>query len=279
MLTRRDLFVTTAAMGAAVAITTPGSPSYALGSAHGDAVAETLRHMRGRARDLTAALDPLAAALSAGDRAGARRAYAAARAPYEEIEVLAAAFPDVDRAIDALPYHHAKGEADPDFCGFHCLEVRLFREDDPVMAARHLPDLRHSVQALNEVLDDSGRFTARGLARGAVALAGALAARKISGEEEIWSDLSLVVFRHNLLGIAAVVDPLMPAIEAENPAAAVAVRHSASAALAQLDMFFEGAIPQPYSALRMADRALISRAVYGHRDRLVAGLEPLGLLA
>lgn len=66
-------------------------------------------------------------AVDSGDLEAAKQAYIATRPIYEQIEVLAVSFPDVDEALDAREYAYGQGELDEEWRGYHRLERLIFR--------------------------------------------------------------------------------------------------------------------------------------------------------
>ena len=91
------------------------------------AMAEVARYAHGQAAALVGSTRELEAAVRAGSVARARRAYAAARPPYERIEPLVALFPGLDRRIDAREDDFPRKAADPGWTGFHPIERALWK--------------------------------------------------------------------------------------------------------------------------------------------------------
>lgn len=173
-----------------------------------EAVEEGNKHFQAECLKQQALMPELLDAIRAKDLPRARTAYTAARPPYEQIETLANAFPDIDRRIDARPYAYFLGEDDPEWQGFHLLERAIYRDlvfgDDVYMAAINL---NNSVNELCQVLKDLPRFNPHVVFAGSKALAFEVPAKKVSSEEETWSDLSMMIFRNNYVGIWSQVRP------------------------------------------------------------------------
>lgn len=160
-------------------------------------------------------LGPIDDAIAAGDLAAVQRAYEVARLPYEQIETMAPSFVELDRKIDARPYALPLGERDPEWQGFHKLERELFRELDLSNSKETMKMLRGSIESLCTALDDEPeRFSAEQSWEGLLALAFEVPAKKISSEEETWSDLSVMIFRENVKGVQALFDPFKPRMPA-----------------------------------------------------------------
>lgn len=201
-------------------------------------------------------------ALRNRDLSAARAAYVAARPPYEQIETLANAFPDLDADIDARPYAFRFGEHDPSFKGFHLIERALFRDNritfTIVLAADELSD---TVDDLCRALKDRKRYSPAVVLEGAVALAFEVPAKKVASEEETWSDLSLMIFRNNVRGIWTVVHPFLnkvPRKTAQNARSAYrAFRHVINDIDPAHPFTFKGGAARPYSDVTIAERKRI----------------------
>lgn len=153
------------------------------------------------AAELHEAVLELQAQIRAGSVAAAREAYYDARAPYEELQVLSYAFPELDLAIDGRAYEYPGGELSDDFIGFHRIEIFLFARDNTESAIPYAKRLVEDVEALQEVLADRKRFDATSAFEGMVTRLDEVASRIISSEEETWSEQTLLVIRHAWVGV------------------------------------------------------------------------------
>jgi iron uptake system component EfeO len=127
----------------------------------------------------------------AGDAAGAKTAWLAARAGWERSEVFTSGFvPDLDRDIDAWP------DATK---GFHAIEAKLFGagRTDVVGETKTLVD---NLDALSIGLRDMA-LTPQGLLNGIVRLAYEVGESKVDGGESRVSGTSLDDMRANVDGI------------------------------------------------------------------------------
>ncbi len=232
-----------------------------------------------RAAEHTALAEALRAAIESGDLAAAKAAYVAVRPPYEEIEVLAASFPETDAAIDARPYAIDGGETSPDYVSVHRIEALLYRDGDLGAALPFAGGLVESARHLEQDLERRDAFNPTIHFEGMIALANEIPSKKISSEEETWSDQSLLIFHHNWLGIRSQYEPFAAAVEAADPGAAAEVEAGHEAALASIASYppaAGGAFP-PYSAVPMTDRGKIVLASYVYRDALLGAARTLGL--
>lgn len=150
-------------------------------------------------------------ALQIGDLNLAKHRYKAARPPYEQIEVLAADFVLLDQYIDQRPYVPERGELDSNWRGFHEIERKLYRDRDVLGALPAMRVLNDDITSLCDVLEDGvvggGSFSALRHFDGMITLAYEVPAKKISSEEEEWSDLSVLIFRENAKGIWTLFEP------------------------------------------------------------------------
>jgi len=242
-------------------------------------VDEGLTYFRECAAEQATLAEALRDAIADGNLDAARAAYVRARPPYEEIEVLAASFPETDGAIDARPYAVDGGETNPNFVGFHRIEALLYRDGDLAAALPFAETLVDSVETLRADLDRRDAFSAQLHFEGMIALATEVAAKKISSEEETWSDQSLLIFTYNWRGIRSQFAPFVPALDRVDPAVARDAGTAFAAALATLDAFPEspdGGLAS-YRDIGPEDRGRMVRASYDLRDALIRARDALDL--
>jgi iron uptake system component EfeO len=240
-----------------------------------------LAYFQRRATDQLPLVQALRNAIANGDLESAKEAYVVSRPPYEEIEVLAASFPETDEAIDARPYAFEMGESSPDFKGFHRIEILLYREGDPAAALPVADELIASIETLQRDLTIRDNFSAAGHFAGVIALANEVASKKISSEEETWSDQSMLIFRHNWIGIWSQYEPFAAEVSAIDPSLATAVEATYQEAMALADSAFASGstAATPYSQVPVETRGRIVAASYALRDGLIGAREVLGLSA
>ena len=266
-MTRRQALGAGAA-SAAIAFVAPAAATEAEPFAR--AVDEGLAYFRRRAEEQRALARALTEAVAARDLARARTAYVAARPPYEEIEVLAASFPERDADIDARPYAFAGGDTDPDFKGFHKVEGLIFRDEDLDAARPVAEELEGSLEELVRDLATRENFSAKKTFEGLQALANEIGAKKISSEEETWSDRSLLIFRYNLVGIDSQFRPFAAALAAKNAAAADGVARAYKQTAAAVDAVYGERARRPplfVGAGRRAPRGGAGRLRLSRRPR------------
>ena len=243
------------------------------------AVAGGVAYFSSRCDAQLALCQALENAIKSGDLAASRHAYVESRPPYEEIETLAYAFEDTDRDIDARPYAFEAGETSEDFRGFHRIEVLLFGHDDVEAALPYAQELTRSVQTLKGQLSELDRFDAAGQFGGMLALSNEVAAKKISSEEEAWSDQSLLIFKHNWIGALSQFKPFAPMVARTNRSAVDQVIAAHQAAQDTLKPYFrEGVVAAtPYSRVSMAERRKMADASNRFRDSLSNAGVAIGL--
>lgn len=159
--------------------------------------------------DLVTATGAFAAAVEAGDVAGAKELYGPARAPYERIEPVAESFGDLDPKIDA----RIADVADPTtWTGFHRIEQALFEKGTTEGMAPVAQQLVADVGQLNTLVQTT-TYQPADLANGASGLLDEVAKSKVTGEEEAYSHLDLLDFAANVEGSRKAFDLLTPALQ------------------------------------------------------------------
>lgn len=251
--------------------TTPQPVSEAL---YPEAVATGIDYFKKQATVLLSLTEKMLDALKSGNLAQAKEAYINARPPYEEIEVYALSFEQEDADIDARPYAIDEGETSPEFRSFHRVEALLFRDDDPQAAIPYAEGLVEAVKSLIQKLDEPANFNAALNFKGMLNLATEVPAKKISGEEETWSDQSLLIFKHNWIGIQSQFEPYKSKLSAELVAE---VENAYQRCLNTVKPFFNsgGIAAEPYSTLSVEQRRAIVTASYRYRDALSKAREAL----
>ncbi|MEM1186763.1 MAG: imelysin family protein [Planctomycetota bacterium] len=279
MIHRRQAIKASLATGAAFALT--GCASSPRDTRHRSAATDSpelaaavdagRRYFAKRCDDQLPLVNALEAALRSGDIEAAKRAYVESRPPYEEIETHAGSFEASDRDIDARPYAFEGGETDAEFRGFHKIEALIYGYQDLDAALPYARGLVESVRSLRRELSDPTRFDAVSHFGGMIALATEVSAKKISSEEETWSDQTLLIFRHNWIGIFSQYEPFDKLVAAKDASVSRAVREAYTEAMALLaDHFSSGsAAGTPYSKIQIPERRRMADASNRLRDSLV----------
>ncbi len=150
----------------------------------------------------------LAAAVKAGDVAGAKALYAPSRVPWERIEPVAEAFGDLDPELDLREADLSPGE---DWTGWHRIEKALWADSStegmtPVAdgLVAHVAELQSRIA--------TAPLTATSIGNGARELLDEVATGKITGEEEAWSHTDLADFAANVEGAQQAFTALRPLV-------------------------------------------------------------------
>ena len=251
----------------AFAITWVGA-SMASSKSYDAQVSRGLVYFRKQANEQLPLTEKLLAALKSNDLDRAKIAYVNSRPPYEEIEVYAASFEDEDRDIDARPYAIDGGETSPEFKGFHRIEALIYRDGNLKDAVPYGDELVKSIKSLIVKLNNPKNFNAALNFKGMLALATEVPAKKISSEEETWSDQSLLIFKHNWIGIHSQFQPYKSVV---GKAIAEEEETAFQNCLKSVGSYFqEGQVAAtPYSQVSISDRGVISNVSYRYRDVLL----------
>lgn len=233
-------------------------------------------YFRQRANEQLPLVENLLSALKNGDVSKAKDAYVNSRPPYEEIEVLAASFEKEDTDIDARPYAIDGGETSPEFRGFHRIEALIYRDSDLDAAVPYGEQLVESVKSLITELNKPENFSAPLNFKGMLSLATEIPAKKISSEEETWSDQSLLIFKYNWIGIHSQFKPYKEILD---KAITDEVESAYTACLQTVESFFPtGQVAAiPYSSVTVEQRGDILRASYRYRDALLKAKTAMGI--
>lgn len=179
-----------------------------------DEIAAGLDYFRALMPFQEALAENLLAAIKGGKLAKAKEAYVKSRPLYEQIEVLAASFPQEDSDLDARPYAFGLGEFDPEFKGFHKLERQIYRDEDLGEGTIETAEgLIASLKALTKKLDTPELFGSVENFEGIIGLATEVPAKKISSEEETFSLLSHLIYYNNWKGIYSQIKSFVDAVE------------------------------------------------------------------
>jgi iron uptake system component EfeO len=89
------------------------------------------------------------------------------------------------------------GETSEKFVGFHRIERLLYRDDDLEAAVPYAEGLVESVEQLQTDLDQRENFDPVSHFEGMIGLANEVPSKKITSEEETFSEQSLLIFKQN----------------------------------------------------------------------------------
>ncbi len=165
---------------------------------------------------LVAATKNFVDAIRIGDLAKAQALYAPTRVHYERIEPIAELFSDLDTSIDVRADDFEKKEEDPEFGGFHRIEMLLFRDKVTKPGVPYADKLMTDVQTLHARIKELA-IPPKNMVGGAAELIEEVAATKISGEEDRYSHTDLSDFQANVEGAQKIYLLLKPMTIRANP--------------------------------------------------------------
>ena len=240
-----------------------------------------IQYFQKQAQEQLPLAQKLLEALKSGNLETAKTAYVNSRPPYEQIEVLAGNFEQEDTDIDARPYAFDAGDEDEAFKGFHKIEALIYRDGDLKAAVPYGEGLIASINSLIGKLNDPNNFNAKDHFGGMIAVATEVPAKKISSEEETWSDQSLLIFKNNWIGIYSQYEPFAPLVKEKDATLAANVESAYQACLKTVESFFtQGQVAaKPYSSVNPQQRGAILEASYKYRDALIKARDALGIEA
>jgi len=244
------------------------------------AVDSGVAYFRQRCDEQMPSVNALVAAIASGNVDAAKKAYIDSRPPYEEIETIAGSFEESDADIDARPYSFDGGETDPEFRGFHKIENLVFAEENLPAALPYAERLVISFGKLRRELDQPERFSAEGQFGGMVALTTEVAAKKVSSEEETWSDQSLLIFKHNWIGAWSQFKPFGDMVGADSAQVrSVAAAHAAAQEVIRPYFTKDVVAAAPYSSVPIKVRRAIADASNRYRDAIIVVRDQIGVPA
>ena len=215
------------------------------------------RYVARQARTLVARVRPFVAAVKSGDVEGAKRRFAAARAPYETIEPVAESFGTLDPDVDARMNDVKPGTP---WTGFHRIEQALW--------------VRHTTKGMSAIADKlladcltlerrtrTLAYQPDELANGADGLLDEVATSKITGEEDRYSHTDLSDFVANVNGAETTFGLLAPALRAKDPDLAATITQRFGAVQAELATLRKGGAFPSYASVGDTERRTLSRLV------------------
>ncbi len=191
-------------------------------------------YVQAQTGDLVAKTQAFADAVDSGDVDAAKKAYVAARLPYERIEPVAESFGDLDPRIDGRLGDN--GNAPDDFIGFHRIEKALWADDSLEGMQPIAAGLVSDVRELEKLVAKKAKsYDPNEVTNGAVELMNEVLTSKISGEEERYSHIDLVDFQANFDGSMKTIDLLRPVLEKSAPDLLDKIDAAAKKVQAELD--------------------------------------------
>lgn len=214
-------------------------------------------------------------AVRAGDVEAAKAAYAPSRQRWEAIEPIAGLIEEVDVAVDARVDDY-EGPQDPEWTGWHRLELQLWEEGEVTDGAELADELDAQIQSLADEAPEL-ELTPLDQARGSQELIEEVTNGKITGEEDRYSHTDLWDFAANVEGSEVALELLAPALEQADPDLLAAIEDGFAEVEAGLEPYRDGEGYVSYEELTDDDQAQL-QAVLAELSEHLAEVPPaLGL--
>jgi iron uptake system component EfeO len=178
-------------------------------------------------------LEKLQAAIAGGDLKAAQTEYVQSRMPYERIEPIIETFIELDQVMDAR-VDDFESDADPKFTGYHRIENILFVKKTLDGALPFADDLL----ANGKKMRDNIKTVVIGPAdfvTGVGELMEEAQSKKITGEEERWSEASLPILRANVEGAEKIYVLVEAELKKKDPVLNDKIGQSLTQVLKQID--------------------------------------------
>jgi len=225
------------------------------------AMAKVKTYANGQTVKLVAGTKALQATLDRGDLAASRKAYAAARPFYEEVEPLVVLFPELDGKIDAREDDFPKKAADPRWTGFHPIERDVFKDKRITAATRKLAaGLVRDSERLDTLMK-SAVLKPEVVIPGTAELIDEIEESKITGEEERYSKLDLPTFVANLDGAKAFYAALSPLVQSKDPSLDSQIREAFKDAFVEVGALRKGGRFVSYDQLSAARQKKLKQTI------------------
>ncbi|MEM9443984.1 MAG: EfeM/EfeO family lipoprotein [Verrucomicrobiota bacterium] len=239
---------------------------------------EGLAYFKKLAKDQMPLIIGLKDAIASGDLDKAKKAYVDCRPPYEQIETYAGSFEETDANIDARPYAFDEGTTSDEFRSVHRIEMLIFGEGDLEAALPYATKLIEACTQLQKDLENRGEFWAAKNFEGMIGLSNEVACKKISSEEETWSDQSLLIFWNNWLGIQSQIKPYYGVLSQKDTKLQDNIESAFKKCFSSIEEFYKSGIFTPYSKVSMSKRAEIVAGSNAVRDSIIAAGDKLGIM-
>jgi iron uptake system component EfeO len=182
---------------------------------------------------LVVQLEKLQAAIAGGDLKAARTEYVQSRIPYERIEPIIETFIELDEVMDAR-VDDFESDTDPKFTGYHRIENILFVKKTLDGAAPFADDLLANGKKMRDSINTAVIGPAD-FVTGVGELMEEAQAKKITGEEERWSDASLPILRANVEGAEKIYTLVQVELQKKDAALNDRISQSLTKVLQQID--------------------------------------------
>jgi iron uptake system component EfeO len=233
------------------------------------AVTQYVAYVRQQGSLLQQQVQTLLTAMQRGQLTRARSDYATARVTYEHLEQ---AIPDasLDRAMNGLA---GNASSPAQFTGFHRVELALWQNDSTVDGLTAATGLATEADSLLQ--DLSGLSPAPGdITNNAVSSLTNAVSTRLTGEEESYSHLGLLMMQADLDAAEEAFQCVRPALQRSTPLVVSQLGAEYATAQAALDAVSSGGSFPPDTSLSPAQ----TRSIAGAFDTLAASMSKLAVL-
>ncbi|MFD0616817.1 EfeM/EfeO family lipoprotein [Paenibacillus sp. GCM10027629] len=211
------------------------------------ATKEYAKYVQEQGDALVTGLEALLKEIKGGDLKKAQDQYVESRLPYERIEPVIELFAELDGTMDARVDDFAN-EEDENFTGYHRIEHLLFvkkeTKDAVKFAERLLEDGKKMREEIAAMQIDPTLFVT-----GVGELMEEAQSKKITGEEERWSQATLPVLKANVDGAQKIFELLRTELKKKDASLEEKIDKNLKTVLKQIDDFTPNGVFTPYDKL------------------------------
>jgi iron uptake system component EfeO len=212
-------------------------------------------------------LEKLVTAIAANDLKTAQAQYVQSRLPYERIEPIIETFKELDEVMDAR-VDDFESETDAKFTGYHRIEHILFVQKTINGAKPFADELLANGKKMRDSIK-TAVIAPADFVTGVGELMEEAQTKKITGEEERWSDASLPILRANVEGAQKIYALVQNELKKKDEALNEQISLSLSKVLQQLDTL------SPVGSQWTSYGKLTQAQVVDLKNKLEALAEPL----
>ncbi|WP_018757948.1 EfeM/EfeO family lipoprotein [Paenibacillus terrigena] len=211
------------------------------------ATKEYAKYVQEQGDALVTGLEALLKEIKGGDLKKAQDQYVKSRLPYERIEPVIELFAELDGTMDARVDDFAN-EEDENFTGYHRIEHLLFVKKETKgavkFAERLLDDGKKMREEIAAMQIDPTLFVT-----GVGELMEEAQSKKITGEEERWSQATLPVLKANVDGAQKIFELLRAELKKKDASLEEKIDKNLKTVLKQIDDFTPNGVYTPYDKL------------------------------
>jgi iron uptake system component EfeO len=226
-----------------------------------------ISYVNEQGEEMVIELEKLAAAIAANDLETAKMQYVQSRLPYERIEPIIETFVELDEVMDAR-VDDFESETDAKFTGYHRIEHILFVQKTTNGAKPFADELLANGKKMRDSIK-TAVIAPADFVTGVGELMEEAQTKKITGEEERWSEASIPILRANVEGAQKIYTLVQDELNKKDQALNEQISLSLNKVLQQLDSLSPiGQEWTVYSTLKQAQ-------IVDLKNKLEALAEPL----